>query len=386
MELGELAFVAGKQRSTTQELQRQYHLFSEEYCFSRILNALPLIIIVLNQNRELVYCNKALLNLLSLDSVDTILGKKVGESLNCVHNLESKKGCGSTEFCRCCELLNSVNSIRQGKIRSTDAILRAILNGNEETFEFRAEVNTFRQKDEDFILLSLVDVSAEKRRLFLEGVFLHDLANTASSLSMLSDMVDSCTRDNRETMAAARRINSLSRKMMLEIKSHKQLVAAEYNQLELKLEQVDSIDFITKIHSIYRDGPAGKGIVLQVDLDTQPIVFETDQTLLGRVLGNMIKNGLEASQQDEIVTVGCYRHENRICFWVHNNGCMGEDTRLKIFNRSFSTKGKGRGLGTYSMKYFTEKYLQGTISFQTDEINGTRFVASYPLTLSDLKT
>lgn len=33
--------------------------------------------------------------------------------------------------------------------------------------------------------------------------------------------------------------------------------------------------------------------------------------------------------------------------------------QLQIFNRSFSTKGKGRGTGTYSMKLLTKRYLKG---------------------------
>lgn len=53
--------------------------------------------------------------------------------------------------------------------------------------------------------------------------------------------------------------------------------------------------------------------------------------------------------------------------------------RLQIFNRSFSTKSTGRGLGTYSMKYLTEKYLRGEMSFTSVEGEGTTFLARYPL-------
>jgi sensor histidine kinase regulating citrate/malate metabolism len=53
--------------------------------------------------------------------------------------------------------------------------------------------------------------------------------------------------------------------------------------------------------------------------------------------------------------------------------------RLQIFNRFYSTKGTGRGLGTYSMKLLTEGYLHGRVWFTTDETRGTDFYASVPL-------
>jgi signal transduction histidine kinase len=66
---------------------------------------------------------------------------------------------------------------------------------------------------------------------------------------------------------------------------------------------------------------------------------------------------------------------------VHNPGFMTRDVQLQVFQRSFSTKGAGRGLGTYSIKLLTERYLKGTVSFTTDPEAGTTFRVRYPLTL-----
>ncbi len=52
---------------------------------------------------------------------------------------------------------------------------------------------------------------------------------------------------------------------------------------------------------------------------------------------------------------------------------MADDVRLQIFQRSFSTKGGGRGIGTYSMKLLTEKYLHGEIHFTSTNPKGTTF-------------
>ncbi|MBM3132840.1 MAG: ATP-binding protein, partial [Chloroflexi bacterium] len=67
-------------------------------------------------------------------------------------------------------------------------------------------------------------------------------------------------------------------------------------------------------------------------------------------------------------------------FWVHNPTFMPREAQLQVFNRSFSTKGQGRGLGTYSMKLLTERYLKGKIGFDSSETGGTTFWAWYPAT------
>ncbi|MCP4426270.1 MAG: ATP-binding protein, partial [Chloroflexi bacterium] len=58
---------------------------------------------------------------------------------------------------------------------------------------------------------------------------------------------------------------------------------------------------------------------------------------------------------------------------------MPRDVQLQVFQRSFSTKGSGRGLGTYSMKLLSERYLDGRVSFQSSLAEGTIFIGMYPL-------
>ena len=67
-------------------------------------------------------------------------------------------------------------------------------------------------------------------------------------------------------------------------------------------------------------------------------------------------------------------------FSVHNPNPMPRNVQLQVFQRSFSTKGSGRGLGTYSMKLLSERYLGGRVSFESNEESGTVFRARYPVT------
>ena len=93
----------------------------------------------------------------------------------------------------------------------------------------------------------------------------------------------------------------------------------------------------------------------------------------------MIKNGLEACRIGETLLVGCRLVDNTIEFWVHNPGVIPDEVRLQIFQRSFSTKGPGRGLGTYSIKLLGERYLNGKVYFHSTIEHGTTFVIRLPL-------
>ncbi len=65
---------------------------------------------------------------------------------------------------------------------------------------------------------------------------------------------------------------------------------------------------------------------------------------------------------------------------IHNSAALVvSHVQLQVFRRSYSTKGEGRGLGTYSIKLLSESYLQGKVWFESSAGEGTRFFARYPL-------
>jgi len=93
----------------------------------------------------------------------------------------------------------------------------------------------------------------------------------------------------------------------------------------------------------------------------------------------MIKNALEASDQNNPVRVGVDLSDGQLRFWVHNLEPIPRDIQQQIFERSFSSKGQGRGLGTFSMKLLGEAYLGGKVDFFSDEQHGTTFTIDLPI-------
>lgn len=372
---------APAERSTPEEIQTQSKYFLSDDFFVQLLNFVPIFILILNQNRQLVFCNSSFLSLLSLSSFDSILGKRPGEILNCRHTKDGA-GCGTTKFCKHCGAVNAILTSQQSGCCISECRMLALIAGNEEAFDFRVWTNQLDFNRESFTFFTVVNIEDEKRRLFLERIFLHDISNTANSILGFSTLANREELDALEKANFIRRLTYLSKTIVEEIKAHRQLIAAEYNKLELTLEKIDTIKFIDELQTILSNPETLNGRSLKINEQAESLTFQTDKTLLRRVLGNMIKNALEASAPGETVTVGCcFKNDSHISFWVHNPTYIPENIRLQMFNRSFSTKGVGRGLGTYSMKYFTEKYMNGSISFKSNEPEGTTFTVTYPVAL-----
>ncbi len=95
----------------------------------------------------------------------------------------------------------------------------------------------------------------------------------------------------------------------------------------------------------------------------------------------MLKNALEATSKGGEAVLSAEADNNYVYFNVKNKCFIPRDIQMQIFQRSFSTKCKGRGLGTYSMKLLGEKYLKGRISYKSSEDEGTVFTAAFPLKL-----
>ncbi len=218
--------------------------------------------------------------------------------------------------------------------------------------------------------------SMEERRRMLERIFFHDILNVATGIRGFAELLRDKEVTDKEEMADC--IYSAAQQMIGEIEAQREVAAAEQQELRPQLATVNSLHLLEQVAEWYRHrtGASGKTIVLAPE--PAEVEFLSDATLLSRILGNMLKNALEAAQPGGTITAGCRRTEGTVEFWVHNPQHIPPRDQAKIFHRSFSTKGRNRGLGTYSMKLLGD-YLRGEVSFTSSRTEGTIFRARFPL-------
>jgi signal transduction histidine kinase len=340
-----------------------------------ILNTLPEILLVVNSRREVIYANDKFLSVVGIENIGDILPVKPGNFFKCVNAMTpGSPGCGKTAGCEVCGLHRAITESPDGTARVREC--RISRDGDAEPMDIRVWARTARSGDEAYTVVSVSDISDEKRRHALERIFFHDVLNMAGGVRGAVQYLQDPGITEREKSEILTLLDRLSDFMADEINAQKQLLQAEKGELEVRPEPCRSLTELDRAVEIYRghDAAAGKSITLEPGSESVHLL--TDRTILRRILGNMLKNALEATPQGGIVRASCRRAADghKVEFRIHNDTAMSEDARLQVFQRSFSTKGAGRGLGTYSIKMLTERYLKGRASFESAEGLGTDFL------------
>jgi signal transduction histidine kinase len=228
-----------------------------------------------------------------------------------------------------------------------------------------------------FSMFALKDISAEKRRDALERIFFHDVLNTAGALMGFAEMLMDAAPPELNTLTE--RVYKLSKQIADEIIAQQEITSAENNELSVHPVGVDSLRLLQEVAESYKQHDIANDKQIMVDPCSRAVTLTSDEILLRRVIGNMLKNALEASVPGQSVTLLCELRGNEVVFEVRNPTFMPRNAQLQVFQRSFSTKGAGRGLGSYGMKLLSERYLKGRVSFTTSPEEGTCFTARYPL-------
>lgn len=316
-----------------------------------------------------------MLALVGKNDPSTILGRRLGEVVGCAHALEAAGGCGTTEFCRYCGAVHAM--LRAIEVRRPDVQeCRISRTPTGEAIDLRVWSRPIIVEDEAFVVFSLLDIASEKRKEVLEHLFFHDIANTAGGISGIAELLPKA--EPSKVLELAGMIHHFSRQLVDEIKAQRELMLAESGMLTVHPEAVDMAQLVGGLAEGYRHHVSVRGKHLDCFPADASVPIISDRALVGRVVVNMLKNAIEATPPDGHVTVRCAAVGASAEVTVHNPGHMPRHVQMQLFKRSFSTKGEGRGLGTYSMKLLGEQYLGGKVDFTSAPESGTIFRATFP--------
>jgi signal transduction histidine kinase len=366
---------APAERASREEVLAQARKLPQIPLLHSFISSVFDIVLVLNKERQIVLANDKFYRFMGTRDSGSFLGQRFGEALQCVHANESPGGCGTSEFCRACGAIGAILSSQLGNVSAQEWHLtrKEIV----EPLDLRVYASPLKENDYQFTIFAVSDISHEKRRRALERIFFHDVLNTAGGLRGFVELLKHSDPSEAEELKTP--ILELAQQLVEEIKAQRDLVAAENNELSITFVPTKSAGFMHEICDAYKNHDVARAKTLDVEPDSVEIEFLTDPTLLRRVVGNMVKNGLEASGDNEVVRLSCRSSKTGIEFLVHNPRFMPRHVQLQVFQRSFSTKGPNRGLGTYSMKLLGEQYLRGKVSFTSDPQIGTTFKIWLPL-------
>ena len=370
-------------RTSKKDLLNDYkHIIANPY-FDKLLNCVPNIVAIINSNRQIIYSNNILLEQVKIMSVEDVLGVRLGESVDCIHSDTEESGCGTSENCLYCGANMAIRESQKKKIVVTNECrITSEVNGYETNFEFAVTVTPLEWNKRQYSVVALNDISSSKRRLYLEKIFIHDIINKIGSLNCYLEMLQETKGNDKDNEFLKGAIN-LSNDITDDIVAQRELLAAEADSLIAHNIYIKTTDIINVVVNQMQHHNASQGKIIKIDSKTADETIYTDYSLIRRVVMNLVKNALEAVSQDETITIGCDKRKNEFVLWVHNPTFISREYELQIFQRSFSTKGNNRGLGTYSIKLLTEKYLGGKVNFSTNKKTGTIFRVFLPFKNKD---
>ncbi len=372
------SYHAPAERKLDEEIFTEIKKVEEINYLNQIVNAMPNIAVITNKERQILYFNKALLNFIN-PKKSVIAGLRLGEVLNCIHSDEMKAGCGTSESCRYCGAINA--TLQSQKLNAEVVEECRISSVNDEgcvSLDLKIMATPFVYKDKTYTILAIEDISSDKRRRMLERIFFHDVINTAGGIQGFIGFLKDATSEDEinEYIGIADR---LSHDLVDEIQAQRALTAAENQELVINDNELSVRSLLKDVVNNISFHQVAEEKSIEIDVDTIDQSFCSDEVILKRVIVNMTKNALEASTVGMTVILGCDKETGYLSMWVKNESHMHRSVQLQVFQRSFSTKGSDRGLGTYSIKLLTEKFLGGKVSFTSSEQEGTIFYAKIPV-------
>ena len=340
-----------------------------------VLNLFPVPVLMVNDQRQVLFVNRAIYEDFKLPVTVSVVGKRPGELFKCSHVRDSNFKCGTSEWCCYCGISQAVRtSIETGKMAENECVVSGV-GFDSRCMKVRAQ--PFRYQERSLIMLVFQDVSDAYRRSLVERVFFHDIRN------MVMTLMATATLNRRQPEALRFDFSDyvllIAERMKDEIAAQQELLEAENNQLKTVPAPLHSMEVLNDVIYFFEKTFAERGKTIGLAEDCEDVVWVSDVRLVRRVLVNMVKNAMEATDSGAAVTLCSVLAGDRVRLSVRNPGYIPPEVQLQMFQPAFSTKGGGHGMGTYSMKMLTEKYLSGSIGFTSDPAAGTEFYAIYPI-------
>jgi two-component system nitrogen regulation sensor histidine kinase GlnL len=143
-------------------------------------------------------------------------------------------------------------------------------------------------------------------------------------------------------------------------------------------QKIDLNRVIRDVKALMEEAIQEKGISLEDRLDPNLPPVEADPNQIKQVLLNMVKNALEATEDQGTILVSSGAKDAQVWFAVQDTGKgMSEDVQEKIFHPFYTTKDKGTGLGLAVInKIVTDHH--GTITVDSVAGSGSTFTVRLP--------
>ncbi|MBF0100063.1 MAG: response regulator [Desulfobacterales bacterium] len=231
------------------------------------------------------------------------------------------------------------------------------------------------------------EILKEKTRIQeeVERISRHDLKTPLNSIISLPQIVLQEHNLSAEQVELLKSIEKSGYIMLNMINLSLHMFKMENKTYRLEPIKINLLDIINKIISDLKSLAESKAIHLNTIVEnnsadqTKSFGVMGEELLCYSMFANLIKNAVEASPKNEVVSIRFTKDEtDKAIIDVHNQGVVPVAIRGQFFDK-YTTSGKkgGTGLGTYSARLMAET-LGGEIFMKTSETDGTTITVRLP--------
>jgi PAS domain-containing protein len=153
---------AAPERAPIEIIHRQHAALAESPLTPQLAESVLDYVFILNAQRQIVFVSRNAQELLHNKSLDSIIGMRPGEALDCQHSRDLEAGCGTSAFCRECDIAKAILAGLAGQKATTECRLTRLINLAPATMDLRVYAIPFDHSGQSYVMLSVVDNAQER--------------------------------------------------------------------------------------------------------------------------------------------------------------------------------------------------------------------------------
>ncbi len=192
------AVIIIRDMTQVRNLENKYE--TEKTNLKVIFEQAPAAMIAVNEEFLITQANKAFLTLI-YKKKEQVLGKTIGDSINCTENSKRGKGCIYGEACENCELRKTIDDSVENRGEAIDREIRLhlLISGQSQERWLRISVVPIIVEQEHHSIITIIDITEQKQReqtVIESRDFCHNILNQLPSLAWMMDKQFKCTYIN----------------------------------------------------------------------------------------------------------------------------------------------------------------------------------------------
>jgi two-component system, NtrC family, nitrogen regulation sensor histidine kinase NtrY len=274
-------------------------------------------------------------------------------------------------------LANKISSPIRRLTKATSSVAHGDFNIEIETKE-RGEIKdlingfNFMTRELNKRQMELAELERETAWKEMARQVAHEIKNPLTPMKLAVQQLVIAFKDNHASFSSI--FEKVTNTVLNQI-DNLNTIASEFSNFArmpiYKLEELDVIPVIADTINLFMD----ENIDIKLSPKVSSALIEGDVSQIRRIFINLIRNSIQANAT--VLNIEVEEIENRYAITIKDNGAgIPEKIQEKIFDKNFTTKIKGMGIGLKLAKKFIDS-ISGRIYLKNSSADGSEFVIEF---------